>query len=89
MRVKHFAAFGSPNDGTIVPWNSSLFSFWAKDAKTFVDMKEQDIYINDTFGLRTLDEAGKLSLTAVDGIEHAQWLHNRTNFELHVLPFLT
>ena len=52
-------------------------------------MQSQDFYLNDTFGLQTLDRSGRLTRLAVDGIEHAQWLHNQTNFETYILPLLT
>lgn len=46
------------------------------------------LYKEDLFGLRTLDQRGGLHLHQVEGIEHAQWLRNQTNFKLFILPLL-
>lgn len=45
-------------------------------------------YITDSFGLASMVAQKRLTTTAVPGIEHAQWLHNQTNFELFVMGHL-
>ncbi len=42
-------------------------------------------YTTDSFGLASLVAQKRLTTHAVVGIEHAQWLHNQTNFELFVM----
>ena len=82
--------FGSPNDGTVYPWISELFGFFAPNTlHALIDMEDTDVYKTDAFGLKTLDGQGRVWRTAVDGVEHAQWLHNQTNFERWVMPLLT
>jgi len=89
VKTKAMHFFGSPDDGTVVPWQSELWGFYGSSlADPIVPMGNQTVYTGDTFGLRTLADAGRVTLTAVDGIEHAQWLHNKTNFVTHILPLL-
>ncbi|KNC48709.1 uncharacterized protein AMSG_11603 [Thecamonas trahens ATCC 50062] len=87
--VDHLYLFGSPQDGTVVPWISELFGFFGpNDLSTLIEMEDTPEYVDDTFGLRTLDALGRLHRTAVPGIEHSQWLHNKTNFMAHIAPLL-
>ena len=39
-------------------------------------MQSQPEYADDTFGLRTLDESGRLNLTVVPGATHGDWTGN-------------
>lgn len=45
-------------------------------------------YIKDTFGLRTLDEAGRTHIHEVPGVEHLHWPLNYTVFSNYILPYL-
>lgn len=74
--------FASPHDGVVVPWQSELFGFFNES------MTQTPLYRGDLFGLRTLDEAGRVHLHTVAGVEHGQWLTNMTNFARNVLPLL-
>jgi len=56
-------------DETIRPWFSGLGSFLAEDMKAEVPLKGQKYY--ETLGLRELDEAGRLNVTAIAGLVHA------------------
>ncbi|KAH3744533.1 palmitoyl-protein thioesterase 2 [Pelomyxa schiedti] len=87
IKVNHLNLFGSSADGYIVPWYTSLFDFFDEDENR-ESMTVQKYYTADTFGLQTMDLAGRLSRTAVDGVTHSGWLHNRTAFELYLLPLL-
>jgi len=77
-----------PDDGTVVPWESSVWGFWDKD-ENLVPMKNQDIYVKDLFGLKTVDQSGKLFLQPIPGIPHSQWLRDKENFIKNVLPHLS
>ena len=64
------------DDKTVVPKESSWFGSYAAsegDAndKNIIPMKLQPTYLADTFGLRTLDERGSVSLEICQG-EHMQ-----------------
>lgn len=53
-------------DTMIYPKETAQFG--SLDAKgNHISMKDQDIYKNDSFGLKTLDEAGKIKMYTVDG----------------------
>ncbi|KYQ93472.1 palmitoyl-protein thioesterase 2 [Tieghemostelium lacteum] len=81
-------AFGSPQDGTIVPWVTELFGFF-DDKFNLLNMTETPIYINDTFGLKTLDQQQKLFIYELPDIKHTQWLTNQEIFENYILDVLT
>jgi len=76
-------------DGGIEPACSGVFDYFRDGSRTeHVPMKSQNIYTADTFGLRTLDEAGKLITTAVPGIGHHRWVDNADVFREYILPHL-
>jgi len=72
----------------IVPWQSSLFGFYDADGKTIVPMEKQQYYIEDTFGLKTLAESNRLTLTMVPGKSHGSWMHETEMIEKYVAPCL-
>ena len=51
-------------------------------------MEQQPVYQDDVFGLRTLDESGRLNLTVVPGARHADWTGNEDLIRHWVLPHL-
>ncbi|RLN96354.1 hypothetical protein BBJ28_00007923 [Nothophytophthora sp. Chile5] len=79
LEAAHF--FASPDDGVIMPWQSSHFGRYSEVATleeietnfadfTIVDMTETLEYTADTFGLRTLDERGGLHLHTASNVTH-------------------
>ena len=89
VRLKQAHFFGSPVDQEILPWQSALFGFWDADGKTMVNMTATANYQNDTFGLRTLHESGRLHLHVVDDVCHTCWVHDEAVVAKYVLPLLT
>jgi len=51
-------------------------------------LKDQPFYLADTFGLRTLDESGRLNLTVVPNATHGDWTGDRALIAAWVLPHL-
>lgn len=72
----------------IVPWQSSQFGFFAEDGETIVPMDEQRFYVDDTFGLRTMDKRGDLHMYHVPKLMHGSWLHDEDLMRNFVLPNL-
>ena len=52
-------------------------------------MTERDFYLNDTFGLKTLDESGRLELTIIPNISHGDWTGDKDVINTYVLPWCT
>ncbi|XP_048849384.1 lysosomal thioesterase PPT2 [Brienomyrus brachyistius] len=77
LRIKKLVLIGGPDDGVITPWQSSLFGFY-DDNETVVDMKHQDVYLRDLFGLKTLDARGDLVTCVVPDVLHTKWHSNYT-----------
>jgi len=78
----------SPQDGTIIPWVSSIFGFWNEDLTGFVDIKNQSIFIDDSFGLQTAYNRGSLILNTPPNVLHVDWLHDPTVITNYILPYL-
>ncbi|KAK1940075.1 Lysosomal thioesterase PPT2-A [Phytophthora citrophthora] len=84
LKLESAYFFISPEDGTITPWQSSIFGRYSEvnsveeiktnfSELTVVDMKDTVEYTNDTFGLRSLDERGGLFLVTTDNVTHVCW----------------
>mmetsp|Transcript_59873 Transcript_59873/g.129799 ORF Transcript_59873/g.129799 Transcript_59873/m.129799 type:complete len:359 (+) Transcript_59873:81-1157(+) len=78
------------SDGVLEPWNSGVFGYFAKGSDSQIQaMSEQDFFEKDTFGLKTLNDTGRLHLEAVSGVRHGDWTHSRDVFKAHVLQHLS
>ncbi len=92
MKLKKAVFTGSPADEIIEPYQSALFSFW-NTSSTFgvysmIDMKDQPIYQQDTFGLKTMTLDGRAEFHCVDNVRHADWHKNATLIDKYVLPYM-
>lgn len=54
-----------------------------------LDMKNQSFYKHDLFGLRTLNEKGRLAAFGVSGVTHYEWHRNITVIDKYIIPWLT
>ena len=45
-------------------------------------------YMDDTFGLKTLDQGGRVHVYEVGGVKHTDWHRNRTVFDQCMEPWL-
>ncbi|XP_053908066.1 lysosomal thioesterase PPT2 isoform X2 [Cuculus canorus] len=88
LRIQNLVLIGGPDDGVITPWQSSLFGFYDAN-ETVRDMEEQEVFVRDTFGLRTLLLRGALGGCAVPGVAHTAWHSLRPIFERCIRPWLT
>eukprot|EP00927_Polykrikos_kofoidii_P026049 TRINITY_DN23279_c0_g1_i4.p1 TRINITY_DN23279_c0_g1~~TRINITY_DN23279_c0_g1_i4.p1 ORF type:complete len:548 (-),score=60.91 TRINITY_DN23279_c0_g1_i4:220-1626(-) len=84
LRLRHAVFLGgifgnSTGDGTVKPAVSMAFGFWRpRGQEAYKPMQEHAFYINDTFGLRTLDMSGRLTVELVPDVWHGDWIHNET-----------
>merc|ERR1719285_1139273 len=63
------------SEGGIEPWHSGIFGYFVPGTNdTFQRMEERSIYQDDLFGLKTLDEEGRLHIRSVWNIGHDQWV---------------
>ncbi|TMW55932.1 hypothetical protein Poli38472_008580 [Pythium oligandrum] len=85
LKLKEFHAFTSPQDGILEPYQSGVFGHYAEVTDSeellakfkslgMVDMKDSGEYMNDTYGLRTLDERGGLFHHVMDKVPHMCWI---------------
>ncbi|XP_062904014.1 lysosomal thioesterase PPT2-A-like [Mobula hypostoma] len=88
LRLKQLVLIGGPDDGVITPWQSSHFGFYNEN-ETVVEMKNQLIYLRDTFGLKTLDMRGAIATFEVHNVHHTDWHSNRTVFDQCIAKWLT
>ncbi|XP_038566667.1 lysosomal thioesterase PPT2-A-like [Micropterus salmoides] len=88
LRIKKLVLIGGPDDGVITPWQSSHFGFYDSN-ENVVEMRNQEFYRNDTFGLKMLDARGDVSVCIHSGVKHVHWHSNFTVFESCIEKWLT
>merc|ERR1712173_29180 len=76
-------------DDGIEPWQSGNVGFYKTGTNTsFVGWKQEDVYINDRFGLKTMDQDGRLTIEAPPGVHHSAWNRDEDVVRKYVLPWL-
>jgi len=88
VALDHLYLFATDGDAIIVPWQSCFFGFYDTDGETIIPMEKQRYYIDDTFGLRTLAESGRVTMTMVPGKTHGSWIHDIEMIKKYVAPVL-
>jgi len=88
LRINNLVLIGGPTDEIITPWQAAHFGFYDSDIHV-QPMENQLIYQQDTFGLKTLNNAGRLFRYVVPGVLHEHWNKNQTVFDLYVKQYLT
>ncbi|KAI5628759.1 hypothetical protein C0J50_10578, partial [Silurus asotus] len=88
LKIKKLVLIGGPDDGVITPWQSSQFGFFDSN-ETVVEMKYQDWYVRDVFGLKTLDSRGDVVQCVVPDVKHVFWHSNFTVYENCIEKWLT
>jgi palmitoyl-protein thioesterase len=80
LRTRRAFFLGGPDDGTIIPWQSTYLSYYRDANQSTVNttaccpsMHDTDLYARDTFGLRSMDEAGRLHRMMVPGVRHGDF----------------
>jgi len=75
-------------DRGIDPWISGVFGYYDEKGAA-VSVWDQDFFREDTFGLRTLHDAGRLVIQAVKDILHDDWIYDPFVIRQYVVPHLT
>ncbi|CAG0885685.1 unnamed protein product [Cyprideis torosa] len=87
LKLNKLVMIGGPDDGIIMPWQSSHFGYYDTN-ETVVPMENGTWYEEDRLGLRTLKESGRLELFTVPGVQHFDWHKNKAVLLEYILPFL-
>mmetsp|Transcript_23752 Transcript_23752/g.70235 ORF Transcript_23752/g.70235 Transcript_23752/m.70235 type:complete len:334 (-) Transcript_23752:224-1225(-) len=87
LRIGKAVFLGSPEDDCINPPLSSVFEFIGEDGSSTSSFEQSLEYTSDAFGLRTLQDEGRVVLKAYPWIDHMSWLKPSV-FERFVLPEL-
>ena len=66
-KTKKFAMIKANGDSVVVPREGEWWGAYADDFTTVLIMKETKWYKEDTFGLKTADEAGKILFNSTEG----------------------
>eukprot|EP00578_Thalassiosira_sp_NH16_P018512 CAMPEP_0181098254 /NCGR_PEP_ID=MMETSP1071-20121207/12024_1 /TAXON_ID=35127 /ORGANISM="Thalassiosira sp., Strain NH16" /LENGTH=296 /DNA_ID=CAMNT_0023180829 /DNA_START=107 /DNA_END=994 /DNA_ORIENTATION=+ len=73
LRIGKAVFLGSSDDDCINPPLSSVFRFVDDDGNP-TRLKDSLEYEQDTFGLKTMDDEGRLVIKAYSGYDHTEWL---------------
>jgi palmitoyl-protein thioesterase len=87
LEEAHF--FGSPADERVTPWQATVLGQTSEVETldeiltefanlTILNMTETREYVNDTYGLKTLDERGGLFIHEVSNVGHSCWVADQT-----------
>jgi palmitoyl-protein thioesterase len=92
LKLKKVVFTGSPADEVIEPYQSALLSFW-NNTEVFgkydmIQLKDQEMYLKDTFGIRTMVLDGRASFISVENVWHNDWIEKADLIEKYVLPYL-
>uniref|UniRef100_A0A8C7GH35 palmitoyl-CoA hydrolase n=1 Tax=Oncorhynchus kisutch TaxID=8019 RepID=A0A8C7GH35_ONCKI len=88
LRINKLVLIGGPDDGVITPRESSQFGFYDFN-ETIVEMRNQEWYVRDSFGLKTLHARGDLAVYVLSGVKHSYWHSNETVFRGCIEEWLT
>jgi len=93
LRLHHATFFtgtftNTEYDGGIEPFQSGDIGFFKTNSNTtFHTMYEGVLYKNDTFGLKSLNEAGNLTVVAVANMSHNTWRSAEETLK-YIVPIL-
>ncbi|KAH0571054.1 Palmitoyl-protein thioesterase [Spironucleus salmonicida] len=77
MSIDKLVMFASPKDEIIRPWQSSFLGFFKNGSSTeIVDMEHTDVYLQDLYGLKTMNEQGRIVKIEVDSL-HSEYNNNQ------------
>ena len=79
LKLKKMVLVGGPQDGVITPWQSSHFGFFDNNEEV-VPIYDRPVFLNDTIGLKTLNDSGRLTILQVPNVHHFDW-----QLKLHVI----
>ena len=69
---------GSPDDDLIRPWDSAFFNYYKGINDGDVEqMENRTIYKENLFGLKTLNEAGKIVKIIATGFDHPMYMYEK------------
>lgn len=89
LRTERIVLIGGEDDEVIEPWQSSLLGFHQRGSdKIVLDVRKTPAYLNNTYGLRSLDERGGLIIHSIPGVTHLRWHQEEIVFLQAVLPYL-
>ncbi|XP_034668213.1 lysosomal thioesterase PPT2 homolog [Drosophila subobscura] len=87
VRLSKLVMIGGPNDDVITPWQSSHFGYYDEDQEV-IPFNKRKIFTDDSIGIRTLQEAGKLLIIIKPHVHHLGWHTNRAVIHQVILPYL-
>lgn len=90
LQISKLVLIGGPDDGVIGPYYAAFFDevtdFNGQAVRT--PMTETENYINDSFGLKTLDLSNRITMYNISGVGHLDWKRNPQVFQTAILPYL-
>lgn len=85
--LEKMVLIGGPDDEVIIPWQSAHYGYYNSDLDVVL-MKDQQVYKENLFGLKTLDEAGKITVCTYSDVYHTNWIRNYTVYENCIKPYI-
>ncbi|KAL9644996.1 hypothetical protein ABK040_004489 [Willaertia magna] len=87
LKIDKLVLTGSPGDEIITPYQSAFFGCFDENEK-IIPMKEQSFYLQDSFGLQTLESQNRLIKIEVPNVKHLDWISYSNYFIKFMKPYL-
>eukprot|EP00742_Colponemidia_sp_Colp-10_P003635 GILJ01003869.1.p1 GENE.GILJ01003869.1~~GILJ01003869.1.p1 ORF type:complete len:302 (+),score=41.84 GILJ01003869.1:112-1017(+) len=85
LRLSKFVVLGGEDDDYISPVASIFFGFTSENgADEIIDMASQEFFKTDSFGLKTLNDTGRLTVTKAVHASHESWVKDIDLFNQHI-----
>nr|XP_018907931.1 PREDICTED: lysosomal thioesterase PPT2 homolog [Bemisia tabaci]XP_018907932.1 PREDICTED: lysosomal thioesterase PPT2 homolog [Bemisia tabaci] len=92
VKLRKLITITGPNDLVLYPWKSGEFAYYSVKAtshdRIIDNFTEREIYIKDTFGLKTLHELGRIINIVHPGLSHLDWVTDDYVIDNFILPNL-
>lgn len=86
-RLHDLILIGGSGDDTIQPWQSSQYSFYDHNLD-LIPFNQTQYYTKDLFGLKSLDEAGRVKFCTIGGIKHKDWVFTKEVYTKCIKPYI-
>lgn len=86
-RLKNMVVFGSPDDGVVIPPQSTIFGFFDEHGD-MKDVYDHYYFEEDLFALKTLYNSDRLHIFWVPDVYHTKWVRREDMFTQYIIHFL-
>eukprot|EP00743_Colponemidia_sp_Colp-15_P006724 GILK01007250.1.p1 GENE.GILK01007250.1~~GILK01007250.1.p1 ORF type:complete len:298 (-),score=53.82 GILK01007250.1:55-948(-) len=85
LRLSKFVVLGGEDDEYIAPVSTLFFGYTSENGTDeIIDMSSQEFFKTDSFGLKTMNNTGRLTVTKAVHASHESWVKDKDLFKQHI-----